>query len=370
MAPDVNSKLHSLNLSASFRMLWNAMPTIQSLNLPVPKNWQEFETIVRDAQIQRWKSPMLQKNGRPGQKQEGVDIWGVDEIGRQVAIQCKRYKSPLKLKDVTVEVAMAEKFSGHLSALYIATTADHDAKLQEQVRMLSDKRVANDKFAVALLFWDEIVGSLLLNSEVFSAHYPQFRLPKNHSVDTERLIAALELGYYGADLWSYVTLTFGEYGIMAQVDPDEFIAQLRILDRRTQQLMPDSDAAPIVASLAQVRDGCLRRKRSKSQWDPVEVHAKRVTSRIQSSASLLCIAESNVLELGIQLGRIYLHVDDVSIAVQKQVKAKVKAVLPSNMESAIRRKFASAREAKYGMYGYRWAAQIYSFVDHELRFGT
>jgi len=31
------------------------------MELPVPKNWQEFETIVRDAQAQRWKSTSLQK---------------------------------------------------------------------------------------------------------------------------------------------------------------------------------------------------------------------------------------------------------------------------------------------------------------------
>jgi hypothetical protein len=70
------------------------MPTIKSLDLPIPKNWQDFETIVRDAQAQRW-STMLQKNGRHGQVQDGVDIWGPDEIGRPIGIQCKRYKSPL-----------------------------------------------------------------------------------------------------------------------------------------------------------------------------------------------------------------------------------------------------------------------------------
>jgi hypothetical protein len=39
----------------------------------------------------------------------------------------------IELKDVVDEISKAEKFKGHLSALFIATTADHDAKLQEQV---------------------------------------------------------------------------------------------------------------------------------------------------------------------------------------------------------------------------------------------
>jgi hypothetical protein len=46
------------------------MPTIHSIQLPLPKNWQDFEDLVLAAQSQRWKST-LQKNGRPGQKQAG-----------------------------------------------------------------------------------------------------------------------------------------------------------------------------------------------------------------------------------------------------------------------------------------------------------
>lgn len=55
------------------------MPTAQ-MDLPEPKTWQEFDTIVRDAQAQRWKSTTLQMNGRHGQKQHGVNIFGPDDI--------------------------------------------------------------------------------------------------------------------------------------------------------------------------------------------------------------------------------------------------------------------------------------------------
>jgi hypothetical protein len=213
------------------------------MELPVPKNWQDFETIVCDAQAQRWKSTTLQKNGRAGQEQNGVDIYGPDDIGRPVGIQCKRYKSPLTLKDVTDEIGKAEAFEGNLNTLFVATTADNDARLQQQVRLLSEKRVAEGKFAVALLFWDDIVSGLLLNPAVFRAHYPQVILADGNS-DKERLIAALELGFYGADLWAYVILVYGEFGWLAQTDPDELIANLRILERHTQQLLAPDDAAP------------------------------------------------------------------------------------------------------------------------------
>jgi hypothetical protein len=58
----------------------------------------------------------------------------------------------LTLKTVTDEITNAENSKQRLSALFIATTTDRDAKLQEQVREISDKRVAEGRFAVALLF--------------------------------------------------------------------------------------------------------------------------------------------------------------------------------------------------------------------------
>jgi hypothetical protein len=336
------------------------------MELPIPKNWQDFETMVCDAQAQRWKSTTLQKNGRPGQKQNGVDIYGPDDIGRSVGIQCKRYKPPLELKHVTDEIGKAEAFKGQLTTLFIATTVNYDAKLQQQVRLLSDKRVAQGKFSVALLFWDDIVGGLLLNPAVFKGHYPQVVLSDAGVADKERLLAALEFGYYGADLWAYIRLIYGEFGWMAQADPDELISNLRILECRAQQLLAPDDAAPILDALAQVRSGCLSPKKDTSDWHPVELHAKRVSSRIQKASSLLSMLESNVLDLALQLGRIYHHTDNLpSAQVRESVETKARSVLPAASAPAIKSKFASARKLTAG---YWWAMRIYSLVDHELRF--
>jgi hypothetical protein len=332
----------------------------------IPKIWQEFETIVRDAQAQRWKSTTLQKNGRHGQKQHGVDIFGPDEIGRPVGIQCKRYKAALTMKTVTEEITNAENFKPRLSALFIATTTDHDAKLQEQVREISDKRVAEGKFAVALLFWDEIVSSLLLNPAVLKAHYTQLQLATTNIVDKERSVAALELGYYGSDLWAYILLVYGEFGQMAQEDPDKFIALLRVIERRVQQLLPPADAAPILDSLVEVRNGCLTLKKSESDWDPVEAHAKRVSSRLWSASSLIPFTESNVLDLGLQLGRIYHHTDDLPVpSLQSEVEQKVRGVLPQSSNTALRTAFSSARRTTMA---HKWAQRIFALIDRELRF--
>jgi hypothetical protein len=67
-----------------------------------------------------------------------------------------------KVKDVEEEITKAKNFRGQLSALFLATTAEHDARLQEKVRLLSDQRVAQGEFAVALLFWGTLSGDDLV----------------------------------------------------------------------------------------------------------------------------------------------------------------------------------------------------------------
>lgn len=242
--------------------------------------------MTRDAMALKWASPNLQKNGRPGQKQKGVDIWGPDSIGRRVAIQCKRSVEAPTLKLIEDEASKAQGF-GPLSALWIATTADHDATLQEQVRTLSDKRVANGDFALALLFWEDIVDGLKMNPAVLAGHYPQITITPAVTLDKERALAALELGYYGADLWEYIVLVYGEFGQMAQTDPDELIATLRMLDHRSRQLLPPEDAEPIVASLDVVHDTCTGKIEKRSDWDPAEFHAKRITTRLGRAQAAL-----------------------------------------------------------------------------------
>ncbi|GAA5655000.1 hypothetical protein Brsp06_01360 [Brucella sp. NBRC 13694] len=343
------------------------MPSVSSFDVPLPRNWQEFESIVRDAQAQRWKSSTLQKNGRSGQRQKGVDIWGPDEIGRPVGIQCKRIKGPLNFKDVLAEVEKADKFQGQLVTLFIATTAEHDAKLQQQVRILSDKRVAQGHFSVSLLYWDEIIAGLMLNPDVFNAHYPQITLnTRKPDRDLERLIAALELGYYGADLWASIELILGEFGWIAQVDPDSILATIRILERRTAQLLPPTDADQIATMLAEVHDGCVLAKEKTPDWPAIEAKAKRFSSRIQAATSLLPLAESNVLELSLMLGRIYHYIDDLpSSETIQTVREKVSGVLPAASADAIKKRFSNAKKASSG---FQWSQKIFSLLNHELRY--
>jgi len=90
------------------------MPTISSSNIPSPKGWDEFEDITLSAAKLRWKSSNFFRNGRQGQRQDGVDIWGDDSEGYKVGVQCKNTVGGISLGVVKSEISNAESFTPKL----------------------------------------------------------------------------------------------------------------------------------------------------------------------------------------------------------------------------------------------------------------
>lgn len=162
------------------------MPTIASSNIPTPRSWDEFEDIALAAAKLRWNSTDFFRNGRPGQKQDGVDIWGHDDDDRHIGVQCKNTVDGVSLKTVEAEIANAELFEPKLDRLYIATTAKRDSSLQKEVRDISANRAKKDLFKVDVLFWDDICQDLAKDDEIFFRHYPQFRMGTDPVVEHDR----------------------------------------------------------------------------------------------------------------------------------------------------------------------------------------
>ena len=50
----------------------NGMPTPATSNLPIPKDWNEFEEICADLFSNEWGDRNATRNGRQGQRQEGA----------------------------------------------------------------------------------------------------------------------------------------------------------------------------------------------------------------------------------------------------------------------------------------------------------
>jgi len=135
------------------------MPTPSTSKWPKPKSEDEFEDIVLDALKQRWKAPNASRNGRRGQGQHGVDIYGKPEHlgGKYAGAQCKNTETST-FKMVKDEVEKAKAFTPALSEFYFVVSADRDAQLQREVREYFDKEP--ESFEVVLLFWDDVTGDI------------------------------------------------------------------------------------------------------------------------------------------------------------------------------------------------------------------
>lgn len=141
--------------------------------LAPPKSWDEFEDMCKSSFQLRWSNPNLNRHGRPGQKQDGVDVYGTDHFGRFVGIQCKNTVSGISRATIDDELIKAEKFNPKITALYIATTAPRDASIQSYIRTLNYTRQLKGLFAVDVAFWEDISFDLSKNPSVLRMYYPQ-----------------------------------------------------------------------------------------------------------------------------------------------------------------------------------------------------
>jgi hypothetical protein len=219
------------------------------MQIPPPTDWGEFESIVLDAMSIRWTSPDLQKNGRSGQGQQGVDIYGLNNLGQPIGIQCKKRKGKLKEKEVDTEIANATHFQPALSVLYIATTQELDAPLQSKVRLKSAARVANGGFAVQILFWDDIIQSLVTNPQIFATHYPSLSSKAMYVQVGLRLFALFDLVFYSKTLDHYAEVIFGEYGVMTGVDPDNIFRLSTLIRTSAIQVLSSPDQQKVEQEL-------------------------------------------------------------------------------------------------------------------------
>lgn len=119
------------------------------LDFPRPRNDEDFEDLIASLIELDYQVENITRNGRSGQRQDGVDVSAVDSYGRQLGYQCKATSS-LTLQVAKDECAKASTYAPPLARFVVATTAPRDARLQEEVRKLTFP------FRVEIWFWDNI----------------------------------------------------------------------------------------------------------------------------------------------------------------------------------------------------------------------
>jgi hypothetical protein len=155
---------------------------MQDEHLEPPIYWKRFEDLCHRLWMLEWRCQTIQKNGRQGQRQRGVDIFGIpDGKRRYYGIQCKcksswpgKFSPILTAEEIEQEVEVAEGFRPKLQNLIIATTAPvADARLQEYTRVLSETHKKKRLFTVDLLFWPEIVARIFQYERILEEFYPE-----------------------------------------------------------------------------------------------------------------------------------------------------------------------------------------------------
>lgn len=138
---------------------------MEAKTLRRPANWQTFEELCKRLWGEIWDCPEIQMNGRLGQDQSGVDIFGVP-LGESAyyGIQCKgksEYNDnhpQFTEKEILDEIEKAKQFEPLLKKFYLATTALNDAKLQTLIRIKNLENIRAGLFEIHLFCWESIVN--------------------------------------------------------------------------------------------------------------------------------------------------------------------------------------------------------------------
>jgi hypothetical protein len=137
-----------------------------------PSNWQDFEALIKKLWGEIWNCPDIRKNGRNGDKQNGVDVYGIPEWeDAYYGIQCKG-KDEYTDKQFTEngirgEIEKAKTFQPPLKKLYFTTTAVKNSTIEECVRKININHLNNGLFGVELYCWEDIVDLIDENKKTY-----------------------------------------------------------------------------------------------------------------------------------------------------------------------------------------------------------
>jgi len=137
-----------------------------------PENWQDFESLCKKLWGEIWLCSEIKKNGRTGQKQYGVDVYGIPKEEEQYyGIQCKGKddytNANLTEKEIDAEIEKAKTFKPSLKKFYFATTANKDSSIEEYVRQKNIENRKSNLFEIHIFCWEDIVDLIEENKKTY-----------------------------------------------------------------------------------------------------------------------------------------------------------------------------------------------------------
>ena len=135
-----------------------------------PLHWQQFEDMTTGLLREVYDVPNAQQYGRPGQAQDGVDVYGRSKRFGRIGIQCKRLADldrngnpypggPISRAFLRKEADESLAFKHDLDLWILATTARRDTRVQNWVEELNKEWASLGRTAL-VWSWDECVSFL------------------------------------------------------------------------------------------------------------------------------------------------------------------------------------------------------------------
>lgn len=170
----------------------NKMTIRYDYAFPVPESDNTFEEMVCDACSIEWNDNTTQRNGRNGQLQNGLDVFGYPNgpkrrcRGAQAKLRAKGKK--LTKKEIDNEIIKAQTSPLNPEELIIVTSTCRDVVLQAYVDQISREQAQNNNFSVKIWFWDDLLERLLVERRFLLKYYKDILSSVTNLAEAEALI--------------------------------------------------------------------------------------------------------------------------------------------------------------------------------------
>ena len=134
---------------------------------PKLKNWQDFEILCKDIMSENLSVNFIQA-GRLGQKQKGIDFYGLDLNHKYIAIQCKN-SNKLTIGQIKKDIEKIEELEVPISTIYFMTASNRNFYLQEQIT-----KITTFPLKIEIIFWEDIEELLNVYPIIAHKYYPYY----------------------------------------------------------------------------------------------------------------------------------------------------------------------------------------------------
>jgi len=241
------------------------MLSFSTTQVPPPSDWQRFEHLCWLLWRAIWSDDNAQKNGRQGQPQNGVDVYGQLTKGRWAGVQCKGkdifQDRRITERELKREVAKAKRFTPRLSQFVLATTGARDAKIQECARRITEAHRKKRLFSVQVYSWEDIRDLLAGHDRIVEELYAGAAFAK----DSKSLLNDFEKRQrdslrreFDSQTHTFIKAAFLAVGLASENGP-------------TSTLLPDLSSDQIAEIAAILRGGRRKAMTDRTRTRPTAV---------------------------------------------------------------------------------------------------